>query len=91
MLVSEVHTARPRATNDTAALREVNFFSRFSIEMFWDTYAIKARLPGGQTIVQLNPGLHLVKVSRQLKNVWDAKNRREGNPSTSLGLRDGFL
>ena len=50
MLVSEVHTAPPLATKDTAALRDVNFFSRFSIKMFWDTCAMKARLPGGQTI-----------------------------------------
>ncbi len=47
----------PRATKDTAALQEVNFFSRFSNEMFWDTYAMKARLPGGQTIVQASPEL----------------------------------
>ena len=73
MLVSEVHTARPRSTKDTAALREVNFFSRFSIEMFWNTYAMKTRLPGGPTIVQPIPDLHLAKVSRQLKNIGDLR------------------
>ena len=73
MLVSDVHTAAPLATKDTAALRDVNFFSRFSIEMFWDTDAMKARLPGGQTIVQPSPDLRLSKVSRQLKNVVELK------------------
>ena len=73
MLVSEVHTAPPLATKDTAALREVNFFSRFSIKMFWDTYAMKTRLPGGQTIVQPIPDLHPAEVSRQLKNVVEVK------------------
>jgi hypothetical protein len=65
---SLVHFAIPRSTNDTAALRDVNFFSRFSIEMFWDTDAMKTRLPGGQTIVQPSPDLHLSQVSRQLIN-----------------------
>ena len=68
MLVSEVHTAPPLATKDTAALRDVNFFSRFSIKMFWDTCAMKARLPGGQTIVQPVQELHCSEVSRQLIN-----------------------
>ena len=49
---SLVHVAIPRSINDTAALREVNFLSRFSIEMFWDTDAMKTRLPGSLTIVQ---------------------------------------
>ena len=72
---SLVHFAIPRSTNDTAALREVNFLSRFSIEMFWDTDAMKARLPGGQTIVQPSPELHLSKVSRQLIRIG-LKNAR---------------
>jgi len=66
MLVAEVHTATPRSTKDTAALREVNFFSRFSIRTCWDTYVVKTRLPGSQTIVQPIPGIHPSKVSRQL-------------------------
>ena len=66
MLVCDVQTARPRDTKDTAALRDVNFFSRFSIRICWDKCAVMARLPGGQTIVQPFPGLRLLKVSRQL-------------------------
>ena len=59
-----VHFAIPRSTNDTAALRDVNFFSRFSIEMYWDTDAMKTRLPGGQTIVQPSPDLRVQLANR---------------------------
>ena len=75
---SFVHSAIPRSTKDTAALREVNFFSRFSIRICWDTYVVKTQLPGGQTIVQLIPGLHLAKVSRQLKNSGTQKSCGQG-------------
>jgi len=34
---------------------------------------LKIRLPGGQTIVQPIPDLHLAKVSRQLKNIGDLR------------------
>lgn len=46
MLVAEVQTASPRLTRDTAALREVNFFSRFSIRMGMDTLAVKDPVAG---------------------------------------------
>lgn len=46
MLVAEVQTASPRSTNDTAALRDVNFFSRFSIRMGMDTLAVEDPVAG---------------------------------------------
>ena len=65
--------AMPRATKDTAALREVDFFSRFSIRICCDNCGVKARLPGSQTTVQPVPELHLSEVSRQLKSLKNAK------------------
>lgn len=46
MLVSDVHTANPRATKDTADLRDVYFFSRFSIRMVWDTCVMEDPVAG---------------------------------------------
>lgn len=82
---SLVDIASPRSTNDTAALRDVNFFSRFSIEMFWDTDAMKARLPGRQTIVQPILDLRLYEVSRQLITIFSDQGSKLAEPARSVG------